>query len=583
MNRVTVALISLIGIALWPSLAHGLTLVRDGEGRAVIIVAEDAPEVTRYAAGELQTYIEKMSGATLDIIRVNDEADAGVAQIPLTTNLILVGESAFTNKRGLSADSLKPDGFRIITKPRTLIILGKDSPVTEPDASPCKSCKGRLGDAGTLYGVYRLLEHLGVRWFFPGEIGEVVPQMTTVAVHDLSIADAPYFASRLCYGLDGDWLRRVGFGGTVFPGRTFHSFANWHDKYHESHPEWFALRDDGTRAKHLCWYGPGVREQMIRDVREFFSTHHDAQLWPDFTVMRCDGAPRVCQCPQCQKRVGPDGSLSDYITEAAVEIAAAIKDEFPDRRIVIGAYEYDHKPPVKVGSLPANVSVHLAKFCWTYWPEEVGEEFYSTYLTGWLSKQPATMAFWDYYDMDVGSVRAQRLGIPALATGLIAKDMKVVKQATEDSDIPFLGEVIFAGPASLTAKVLSDRSTRRWWLCPNVYITGKLLWNPDLSVESLRQDFYDNYFGPAKEPMKKFYTLAEERWLVADEHKRAADELWNVAFSPAVFREMAGYFLQAKRLSTASPYKERLAMIQEGFEFTLARSQEKTGVKTTLQ
>ena len=42
-------------------------IVKDGQPRAEIVIAEESPRTTRLAAAELQTYVEKISGAKLPI------------------------------------------------------------------------------------------------------------------------------------------------------------------------------------------------------------------------------------------------------------------------------------------------------------------------------------------------------------------------------------------------------------------------------------------------------------------------------------------------------------------------------------
>lgn len=76
-------------------LAADLVIVQDGQPKATIVIAQDAPESIRQklqtAAEELQTYLQKMSGATLTI--VDDSQNPPGA-------LILVGRSRLTDPSG---------------------------------------------------------------------------------------------------------------------------------------------------------------------------------------------------------------------------------------------------------------------------------------------------------------------------------------------------------------------------------------------------------------------------------------------------------------------------------------------------
>ena len=76
-------------------------LVRDGHPKAEIITTEDPPRTTRLAAYELQTYVEKITGAILPI------TNAPGGDMPVQ---IYVGRSAHTDRLGLSDEGLGVEG-----------------------------------------------------------------------------------------------------------------------------------------------------------------------------------------------------------------------------------------------------------------------------------------------------------------------------------------------------------------------------------------------------------------------------------------------------------------------------------------
>src|SRR5690606_18833911 len=49
---------------------------------------------------------------------------------------------------------------------------------------------------GTEIGVYELLEQLGVRWFFPGELGTVIPSSQNVSIAAQTTVQKPTFPAR---------------------------------------------------------------------------------------------------------------------------------------------------------------------------------------------------------------------------------------------------------------------------------------------------------------------------------------------------------------------------------------------------
>ena len=55
----------------------------------------------------------------------------------------------------------------------------------------------------------------------------------------------------------------------------------------------------------------------------------------------------------------------------------------------------------------------------------------------------------------------------------------------------------------------------------NLHIRARLLWNPDLEVESLLSEFYPKFYGPAAEPMENYWSTIYEAWdnTVCTEHE----------------------------------------------------------------
>ena len=160
--------------------AAELVIVQDGQPRATIVVAKDAAEPIqkklRTAAEELQTYVQKMSGAKLPI--VDDSQNPAGA-------LILVGRSRLSDSLGVAipagvTPARRDEGFVIVCRGDRLLLAGNnDGPYH-----------------GTEYAVYDFLRSLGVRWFMPGEFGEVVPQQKTIRVAEQRVLAKPDFAMR---------------------------------------------------------------------------------------------------------------------------------------------------------------------------------------------------------------------------------------------------------------------------------------------------------------------------------------------------------------------------------------------------
>ena len=148
-----------LGLLVLAGRAQATTLVRAGHAEAVIVV----PAGNKAAgAADLQTYVEKASGAKLPIVTEDKLGDANHAP------RVFVGPCRAAS-RVVDLKALQPEGFVIKTDGGDLFIVGRDATETGMQV------------AGTFYGVCEFLErYVGVRWLMQGPLGEVVPKHATL-------------------------------------------------------------------------------------------------------------------------------------------------------------------------------------------------------------------------------------------------------------------------------------------------------------------------------------------------------------------------------------------------------------------
>ena len=170
-----------------------MTIVENGESKAVIVINDSAFSITnaympyrgsvgtadqriKFAAEEIQRYIFKMSGAKIEI--VSDKTD-------IKGSKILVGKSRYTQNIKDIPSGLTPErneeGFLIECTKDVIAIIGND--------------EGPY--FGTYYAAVEFLNQLGVRWFMPGELGEVVPQKKTIDYPEGRLVERPSFRVRM--------------------------------------------------------------------------------------------------------------------------------------------------------------------------------------------------------------------------------------------------------------------------------------------------------------------------------------------------------------------------------------------------
>ena len=113
--------------------ATGLTLVKDGQPAAVVIMPDRASAVVLAAAKQLDDVVFQMSGARLRTVREGELSGARVEGNGLVvpgsnapSAFVLLGEGKLAQQLGATSEGLGPGGIRIKTLGNTLALLGPD-------------------------------------------------------------------------------------------------------------------------------------------------------------------------------------------------------------------------------------------------------------------------------------------------------------------------------------------------------------------------------------------------------------------------------------------------------------------------
>ena len=321
----------------------------------VIIVGSSADETERFSAGELQNYLEQMTGARLPI-QIDPE--------PAPIHFISIGQTQLAADAHFSVRLRHrfDDGFVIRNDQGNLMIRGACS-------------------RGTLFAVYALLEKWGCRWFAPDFAHyqgnhELVPQCDTIAFEEKVWIERPEFELRgsfiEIFVSDEPWrdiqaiiawlakVRKNYLGmdqhplfdfREVYPGHRSvwfkeglweavletnaerdltlaiggHGFFTFLPPkvYFEQHPEWYALVD-GERIDHgqICVSNKEAGAAYVSRYMDFVRAHPEIDI---FCVMPNDGL-KWCQCESCQAL----GSVLNQYLHVFNELAAAVEAYNPD-------------------------------------------------------------------------------------------------------------------------------------------------------------------------------------------------------------------------------------------------------------
>ena len=534
-------------------LAHAadLTLVADGKPNAVIITTAEAH--AQQAAGEIQKYIEKMSGAKLPIVK---ETDADNTGLPVK---IAIGHTAIAAKANVKVPAgfkevvgdpnvFEEEGFVIRTKGQQIIIGGNsDGPYQ-----------------GTIYAGYDFLERLGCRFYFPGDWGEVIPEKKTIAFPDTNYQTKPDFALREV-NLGGwipstaeeqkifysDWENKIKYthGTGFYPvvGDGFLAYLVPPKEFQANNPDLYAMNKSGSRTQPtyeniamLSLVNPKTFDIAVQNLKEAFA-----------------GKRQMGNVSKNGVGISPpDGAAYDYDPKAVANnqnfnyptyidhpqtseeffgFAAKLGKEFPDKWIATMSYAGRELPPQGV-KLPPNVSVMYAPIsscvlhagndpaCWR-------RQETIRIMQQWCKLTPHVYM----YDYDPGFL----LGcfIPERDVANFTENVKLYK------------DMKLKGFESEGRKAFMQT-----WI--SFYVRGKLMWDAHADVEAIKKDFYTNFFGAEAGPFVQQWWDGCEKALGAATIHCHEDWLANIVYTTDFMKKQHQFVEQADKCQMTPKQRE---------------------------
>ncbi|MDF1659957.1 MAG: DUF4838 domain-containing protein [Verrucomicrobiales bacterium] len=560
----------LIASAAAPAIAAPF-LIENGQPQAVIITAEEPTRSARLAATELQTYLEKISGARLEIVTTPS------AELPLR---IFVGESDPAREAGVTSDGLTRDAFRVQSGPDWLALVGNDldfepiepwarhhsqwasekqaeweklagHPWMNPiGASLYRSHSRELGmwtfdHRGSLNAVYAFLRDLGVRWYMPGELGEIVPTSKSVVLPEVDRTVIPEFEIRsigrpLLSSQEIDdamWYLRIGANHLYSVLHHGQRYLTEHPEQRAKNPEYYGMLADGTRDTQrktatACLSSEGFFEEMVAFARLMFD-HYEV---PVVSVMPHDGF-RHCQCevclPQMTPERGPSGSSSDYVWDFVVRVADELAETHPDLKVFCGAYSTYRLPPLTINKLPDNVWTQITNGRPIREMDDAVHEEAARLRAEWAEKTNNPLSVTLNYSpfTNRGAFRPQYWP-------------HVAARGIQDSHDEVWREDVWpsTGKGGLHHPAMAHL---------NPWVISRFWWNADQDIDVLLDEYYELFYGPAAAEMKTFIEYCEVEFarLASDaEVSRTALELFDASLAKA---------------PADSPFGQRLALVDE--------------------
>ncbi len=558
-----------------------LVLVDKGVSLAPIIVFSNAPPMTRHAADELAAYIEKVGGAKPQVIE-------GLPD-PVPEHAIWVGFQPKLKELfpKTDFDFKNPEEILIACDGKNLVIAGRDR--WDPEHMVVKgwhfSVNGWQQEYGTVNAVYTFIQDdLDVRWLWPGETGEDIIRKEKIAFAPFEYRYHPQIRLRsgiLALSAPGsragcaqDWARlqrmqldSANIGYRLDNAVGGHGFGDWWERFHETHPEYFALQPDGTRSGYpipnskICQSNPGVWDQWLDDVAKQLEADPTRTFFNAAANDAASCGPCICEkclawdVPEAKKRlltwsglIEEYVALSDRDVRFANILARKLRQRYPDKDYYVKIFGYGPTTPAPLKNRPdANVIIAHA----SNWFAGSGDNDIESSYNEKSSQQIADWAA-------MGAKIFYRPNLPGYAGYHLMLP-----------DVPFnraMETFRFVADHNCTG-ILFDTMQECWpTQGPLYYLLAHLAWNPYQDGYAIMDDYYRRGFGPAAGQLKAYWTLLEET-----RNRKVDGKLtFPQAYDSAFYKRASSLLDEADAGVAKAPeiYHRRIAHVRAGLEFT---------------
>ena len=468
-----------------------------------IVVAGDASPVTRFSAGELQKYLSRVMGAEIPVVGTPTPGRKSIV---------------------ITSVEMPRDTFSMKTGEGRIVIAGKDDPSVDIERRIDKGNERALWmHRATLFGVYEFLERFaGVRFYFPGKLGEVVPRHDRIVCAADEVQRPRYLVRKYSFHNDRNdrnqrWYED-GFDCRSAHVRRMKSLQFMRNRmetdvgvpcchgsnafqvqkrFAQTHPEYLALLPNPT-TRQLCrdtdpsekryHTGQLCHSSAVWDVIFEDATNRLAKGEKYIDVMPQDGF-KACQCASCLAawKVGDPDYATELVWGRTAELARRLK---PYGGIVT-QMAYPPYRRVPEFDLPDNIRVMIAESGpWSLLDAD-GLAKEKADIRTWAEKTHGKVWIWTY-PCKLG--RMNLVDIPQMTPRAYGRYYSMLE--------PW----IFGAYAESE----SDTYLANYL---NQYVFGKVCWNPAVDVRALLEEHYELMFGPAAQEMKSFFGGLEDKWM----------------------------------------------------------------------
>lgn len=391
---------------------------------------------------------------------------------------------------GVSAQDFPPDGFIVKSIGNKIYITGNDS-------LPKAMFGGQ--SEGSRYGLIDFAERiLDVRWYFLiKEGGRSVEKKDKIEVSPICYKDYPRFGIRQHwpshYDLALTYVLRHGASLPTMEGHV----PRWKAEYAQSRPEIYQMKSDGTRETgglgFLCYTNPETLKTYMERIDEEMKGGRKSTLMSENIVgVSPDDAEISCKCESCRKlwdeQAGQYGSATRIFNQFVSNLDKELAKSQPDLRVGLLAYlNYTQAPKDVRYNGRVNVSV---------------------------CSMPG-MAMWK--EPSINAAEQKNLDEWFVVAGAPVMSYQYSCWPEDRTTAPFqyphtVQEFYKKNVGKISGSFVNG--TKDHWSRQNItlYVWYKALWNPDLDVDFVLDEFCRRMFGKAEKPMRELLRIQCDGW-----------------------------------------------------------------------
>ena len=301
----------------------------------VTVVLPEKPTVSEeFAAKELKYHLEKATGKTIPVVLETEALTNG--------RRFCVGNVKALSSAGIDYSALQVEERIVKGIKGDVFLAGGELPGFDDIVKTDKFRNAySLAGGGTLYAVYDFLENeMGVKWIWPGELGEVIPKRQIPDMDGVERKGIePLLKRELRGNLEG--MRRITIANRLWGWKSAenakreverrrlwmtrnrmgfrrgfqfgHAFVDWYRRF-AGNPEYFAMQpsgrrgcfsdvpadDTGNKYYPICVSNPKVHDTIVKDWARRIKGKVNPGETPPYLNCCENDSPGFCTCSGCR-------------------------------------------------------------------------------------------------------------------------------------------------------------------------------------------------------------------------------------------------------------------------------------------